>query len=211
MSFTLALLTLSLIPTLQAYKIDASCTGTDFDVVSSAALQAFDMASRANDALGATPRDSNVNRLIELLFCADGEDPATKDVTTLKDSFSGIGQMAVQNDNADTMDTDREVVLYCDMSRMQQIPDGAWADTTTMSVFSEPPNHSIAECIDFKDSTLAFTWTPKVTSRADNSGDTTRYIATRYPAQVTICPWFLQWAHNQRYKVCAAYVVRSSS
>lgn len=81
---------LSSLPNLNAYYIDPSCSGANRDLVRTAADSAFDMAASALQALQTSPRDDNVNRLISLLFCGPGEDPATKNLKKLDTAYKGI-------------------------------------------------------------------------------------------------------------------------
>lgn len=127
MNSKLSLVLLSALPCLYAYKIDASCSGNDASLMKDAAEQAFDMASQAYDALTVTGmRDSNVDRLVELLFCREGQAAADLDTSALINSYLGIRQM--RNENPDVGNNPDEVVIYCNMDRLEKRADG-WYDT----------------------------------------------------------------------------------
>ncbi|KAK4503189.1 hypothetical protein PRZ48_006617 [Zasmidium cellare] len=178
---------LSLLPTLYAYKVDSSCSGSDASLMKTAAEQAFDMASQAYDALTMTGiRDSNVDRLVELLFCREGQSAADLDTSALINSFLGIKSM--RNENADPGNNPDEVVIYCDMERLEERDDG-WYDTVTGIALEDPPDHELQECRDKKDRTLMYTWVPENEDQQPIG-----------PGQVTICPWFLQYSRQLKYK-----------
>ncbi|EKG15481.1 hypothetical protein MPH_07293 [Macrophomina phaseolina MS6] len=110
LDITFLLLIAQLLQPVLAYKIDATCKDQDAELMRDAIVQAFDMARQSLDALENRRQDVNVKRLIELLFCEEGQDPATIDMTKVMSSFTGILQMEQENPNADTEDTSDEVV-----------------------------------------------------------------------------------------------------
>ena len=96
------LLTLSVsIATIEAYKIDSASCGDDAPWLNSALYDAFDMAKKASEAIDAPTRDPNVNRLIDLLFCEEGDDPATVDLSSASASFSGVSSMSTMEIDLD--------------------------------------------------------------------------------------------------------------
>lgn len=107
-----------LVPFTHCYAIDASCG--DHDFVQQAAERAFGYAANALTVLE-QPRSPNVNRLISLLFCKDGEDAATKDTTEIGEVFEGIATFSTKKDyiehNFDS-DTQNEVV--------SMLPNASW-------------------------------------------------------------------------------------
>lgn len=106
----LLLFALFLSATITAFKIDASCSAADADLIRSATLQAVDMANKALDALDKTPRDDDVNRLVKLLFCQDGEDPDTVDLFDVREALKGVEVLGNENPRADVEDSMNDVV-----------------------------------------------------------------------------------------------------
>ncbi|KAH7048439.1 hypothetical protein B0J12DRAFT_741170 [Macrophomina phaseolina] len=203
LDITFLLLIAQLLQPVLAYKIDATCKDQDAELMRDAIVQAFDMARQSLDALENRRQDVNVKRLIELLFCEEGQDPATIDMTKVMSSFTGILQMEQENPNADTEDTSDEVVIYCDLeSRIRKNNEGMWVETSINKVISEPPGHKLSECRATLDFELAFTWNPTRTTWEihDAAGEVVGYGSRMHAAQINICPWFLEWARGARYK-----------
>lgn len=76
-----------------AYHVNSSCPAASAEIIRSATLRAIKTASDALDALSKTPRDDNVDLLIELLFCQNGEDPNTVDLSKVEKTLRSIQQL----------------------------------------------------------------------------------------------------------------------
>lgn len=92
------------------YMIDPETCGENGPLFIGPAIEsAFDMARLAVKVIDkGRARSSNENRLVELLFCEEGQDPATVDLGRARASLSGVRRMSFQNDLVAAR-TDREV------------------------------------------------------------------------------------------------------
>lgn len=76
-----------------ACHVNSSCPAASAELIRSGTLHAINMASDALDALSKTPRDENVNLIIELLFCRNGEDPNTIDLSKVTKALRMVQQL----------------------------------------------------------------------------------------------------------------------
>lgn len=88
-----------------AYKIDPESCGDNAPFLRSALFDAFEMAKGAVDALDASRRDPNVDRLVELLFCTADDDPSTVDLSSVRNSLAGAYAMRTEAPGLDEMRT----------------------------------------------------------------------------------------------------------
>ncbi|GIZ48429.1 hypothetical protein CKM354_001148900 [Cercospora kikuchii] len=154
----------------KAYKIHSSCQ-PEKTFVKDAADEAFTMADLALDELRSSPRDPQVNRLLGLLFAKKDQDPATMDVTRLVSTLEGIRRAATENEaRPDPINRDAQY--------------NVWVDGDSRMIANTARN--ICSPTDYD--TMAITWNPA------------RSTLNYRPSQMTICPWFFQWAHKQEYK-----------
>ncbi|SMY20775.1 unnamed protein product [Zymoseptoria tritici ST99CH_1A5] len=204
-----AALILTSLPLLNAYAIDLrSCQGPQLALIETAIEAAFDMAAAAQAALHADKpelRDPNVERLINLLF------GNTADLTTVDKSFTGLEarrtRLDLQNDK-DDLEEQAEMMFYCNMDRFEFRgdlvgPTARWIDTDTNKYFDDDESRSVTECKSGKDITLAYTISFE--KRIDMKGG--RIVGqTDTPAQITLCPWFIEWATNAPYSTFSTAV-----
>jgi hypothetical protein len=97
MGFPLLLLRLgALVLSAGAWKLDTdSCSDEALaEHLRSSVNDAFDLASGALDELQKSQRSSEVNRLLELLFCPEGTTGDQYNVDHLVSTFQGIGAMS---------------------------------------------------------------------------------------------------------------------
>lgn len=81
---------LAILPCLNAWKVDSSCSGGDADFVTEAVNEAFSMAAQTLTELQRTPRDPDVDRLIGLLFCKPDQTPDTLDLNSLRSTYQSL-------------------------------------------------------------------------------------------------------------------------
>jgi hypothetical protein len=96
MGFLLLFLPLAFVLSTGAWKLDtASCSDTALaEHLRGNVNDAFDVVSGALDELQKPQRNSEVNRLLELLFCPEGTTGDQYNVDHLVSTFQGIGAMS---------------------------------------------------------------------------------------------------------------------
>lgn len=99
MALWLLLLPMALILPTSAWRLDTdSCKDTVLqEHLRNSVEEAFDVASGALDELNKSPRNPEVNRLLELLFAPEGTTGDQYNVQHLVDTFKGIGAMSQEN------------------------------------------------------------------------------------------------------------------
>ncbi|KAF7197358.1 hypothetical protein HII31_01168 [Pseudocercospora fuligena] len=181
---------------INAYSIDpVSCKGKQYDLMLKAAEAAFDLANEAYAAIQPTPRDNNVQRLISLLF----GDQA--DLSRVRDSLRRLQFARTKLEpEGRGMISSNQVMFYCDLERVrrsERLGQSRWIDSVTNRMFNDNQGETVETCKSSLDTTLAVTWNPdeKVVPQEG------RFVSTATPSQVTLCPWFINWAVNEDYQV----------
>lgn len=117
-------------------------------------------------------------------------------------------------------------IIYCNMDRVQKDNDGHYVDTCTYAVLAlisiadyllmiatgnvlvSKSNNLLDGCKGLSDLTLAFTWIPEATWMSINGEPQRRFY---HPSQITICPWFLEWARGHEYRVRMALTIDTAA
>lgn len=121
----LLLTTLLNLCSVDAFWVDTNSCSSDYNFVLASSFAAFSMARSARDALTATPRDTNVDRLLNLLF----SNPSQSYVDRIVERYTRILDVETLNPNVPIGPNGKDIVIYCNTDRIVKNTRDSWVET----------------------------------------------------------------------------------
>ncbi|KAF1918941.1 hypothetical protein BDU57DRAFT_592946 [Ampelomyces quisqualis] len=184
-----------LLTSVLSYQIDQSCVDEGLDAdLRDAMTSAFEMVDAARNRLNAEPMDQNTLELLGWLFGRKNQAPDTIVTNKIIDVFGAIR-------NAYRPETPRgnpvglnDIVIFCNTARYR-------VKDAQKKLFEDSTN---GEIIRFDEQICKGKRFPRdIMEKVALAVTTNPTSATGFvqPTQIQLCPWFVQWVKDHKYKM----------